>query len=145
MLAAAALLSDAKLDRDYDVQALTCLALNVYHEARAEPVEGQLGVAYVTLNRTRAEAFPDDICQVVTQSNGAACQFSWVCSGRSATPRNAAAYRKALRVAVEALEGARPDPTDGALFFVASSIKRPGWTRNLVQTAAIDGHVFFRD
>jgi spore germination cell wall hydrolase CwlJ-like protein len=144
MLAAAAFLSDAQLDRDHDVKALTCLALNVYHESRSEPVEGQLAVAYVTLNRAQDEAFPDDICGVVEQSAGASCQFSWVCDANSITPRNHAAFRKALRVSVDALAGRAPDPTDGATFFVATSIKRPGWTRRLTQTAAIDNHVFFR-
>jgi len=33
--------------------ALACLSVNVYHEARGEPDEGQLAVAYVTL-RPRA-------------------------------------------------------------------------------------------
>ena len=143
-LAAAAMLADAQIDTDYDVSALTCMALNVYHEARAEPVDGQLAVAFVTINRMRDEAFPSDVCGVVTQSNSIACQFSWVCDGNSITPRNAEAFRRALRVSIDALTGAAEDPTHGATFFVSTRIQRPGWTRRLTQTAAIDGHVFFR-
>ena len=31
--------------------ALMCLALNIYFEARSEPIEGQIAIAEVTLNR----------------------------------------------------------------------------------------------
>ena len=31
--------------------ALLCLALNIYHEARGEPLKGQIAVASVTMNR----------------------------------------------------------------------------------------------
>ncbi|MFN3614832.1 MAG: cell wall hydrolase [Rubrimonas sp.] len=144
MLAAAALLADARLDRDFDAQALTCLALNVYHEARGESREGQLAVAHVTLNRAEAQGHPDDICSVVTETRGASCQFGWWCDGRSVTPRNEAAYDRALRVSLDALRGESADPTDGATFFVSSRLARPGWTRRLTQTASIEGHVFFR-
>lgn len=54
-------------------QALTCLAENVYHEARGESVEGQLAVALVTLGRTLFPEYPKDVCGVVYQKN----QFSW--------------------------------------------------------------------
>jgi spore germination cell wall hydrolase CwlJ-like protein len=143
-LLASAMLADARLDKQYDLSALTCMALNVYHEARSEPVEGQLAVAFVTLNRTKQDEFPDDICGVVTQSRGASCQFSWTCGENSITPRNAEQFRNALQVSIDALTGVASDPTDGATFFVSSRSKRPSWTRGLTQTAAIDGHVFFR-
>ena len=32
-----------------------CLALNIYHEARGEPIVGQEAVAYVTINRMHHE------------------------------------------------------------------------------------------
>ena len=46
---------------------LTCLALNVYHEARSEPMDGQYAVAHVVLNRVADDSFPDDACKVVKQ------------------------------------------------------------------------------
>ena len=45
--------------------ALTCIALNVYHEARSEPMAGMYAVAHVVLNRVAHDAFPDDACKVV--------------------------------------------------------------------------------
>ena len=52
-----------------DIQNLTCLALNVYHEARGEPTAGQYAVAKVTMNRVASKHYPDTICQVVFQKN----------------------------------------------------------------------------
>lgn len=42
-----------------------CLALVVYVEARGEPLDGQLMVAEVVLNRVAIEAYPDTVCGVV--------------------------------------------------------------------------------
>lgn len=36
---------------------LTCIALNVYYEARSEPLEGQYAVAHVVLNRVASPRF----------------------------------------------------------------------------------------
>ena len=52
----------ANLDKE-----LHCLSLNVYHEARGEPIQGQLAVAYVTMNRLVSGRYPDSICNVVWQ------------------------------------------------------------------------------
>src|SRR3546814_11077239 len=44
-----------------------CLAATIYHESRAEPLEGQLAVAEVVINRTQSPSFRRTICGVVTQ------------------------------------------------------------------------------
>ena len=44
---------------------LTCLARNVYYEARGEPEKGKLAVAKVTLNRVSSSRFPNTICDAV--------------------------------------------------------------------------------
>ena len=51
--------------------AITCLALNLYHEARGEPEIGQWAVAQVTMNR--AEHDPAKVCDTVFKPR----QFSW--------------------------------------------------------------------
>src|SRR5258708_25200738 len=50
---------------------LICLALNIYHESRADPLEGQLAVAVVTINRAHRKK--NKVCSVVF----AKAQFSW--------------------------------------------------------------------
>ena len=57
---------------------LNCLAQAVYFEARGEPLEGQLAVARVIVNRTQSGLFPEDYCAVVSQRG----QFSFVDAGR---------------------------------------------------------------
>ena len=52
---------------DMIAEMLTCIALNVYYEARSEPLEGQYAVAHVVLNRVASPRFPDDACTVVQQ------------------------------------------------------------------------------
>ena len=46
-------------------QDLMCLARNVYHESRGEPMAGQYAVAEVTMNRVASRHFPDTVCDVV--------------------------------------------------------------------------------
>ena len=53
--------------------ALLALTLNIWHEARGEPLEGQKAVADTTIMRLRSKHYPDDIHKVVTQRR----QFSW--------------------------------------------------------------------
>src|SRR3546814_6180704 len=48
---------------------LECLASAVYFESKGEPLEGQLAVAEVILNRVKSPKFPDTICGVVKQRN----------------------------------------------------------------------------
>jgi spore germination cell wall hydrolase CwlJ-like protein len=44
---------------------LTCLALNVYYEARGEPLAGKYAVAEVTMNRVASPRHPGTVCEVV--------------------------------------------------------------------------------
>jgi len=46
---------------------IECMARNIFYEAGAEPIEGKVAVAMVTINRTRDPNFPRDICGVVKQ------------------------------------------------------------------------------
>jgi len=124
---------------------LECLALNVYHEARSEPEEGQLAVAAVTLNRVESESFPDSVCGVVKQGGERLhrCQFSWWCDGKQDTPTNREAWADALRIGRLSLQGQVPDPTKGALYYHASYVK-PKWSRKFERTARIGAHLFYR-
>ena len=126
--------------------ALKCLALNIYWEARSEPLEGQISVAAVTLNRVRDPQFPDSVCDVVHQGGQKKlnrCQFSWWCDGKSDEPENAAAWQTAQALARRALFGELKDPTGGALWYHATYVS-PSWTNRKVQTAWIGRHIFYR-
>ena len=78
---------------------ISCLADNVYFEARNQGTAGWAGVIAVTLNRVDDNRFPDTVCEVVKQGphrpswKGTGemipirhrCQFSWYCDGKADT------------------------------------------------------------
>ena len=124
---------------------LECLALNIYWEARSEPLLGQVAVAAVTLNRVAAPAFPDSVCEVVFQGEERGrhlCQFSWRCDGLDDRPRNLVAWEAARRVARLALSDQVADPTGGALWYHADHVL-PDWTEEMTMRARIGHHLFY--
>ena len=50
------------------IEAIMCLALNLYYEARDQPVVGQLAVGFSTMNRVSDKRYPDTVCGVVKQA-----------------------------------------------------------------------------
>jgi N-acetylmuramoyl-L-alanine amidase len=68
---------------------LTCLARNIYFEARGEPLVGQYGVAEVTMNRVGSPLHSDTMCDVVHEKHWNARlrryigAFSWTSSNHS--------------------------------------------------------------
>ena len=125
---------------------LTCLALNVYHEARDEPLVGQYAVAHVVLNRVQSERYPDDVCSVVKQGyvkGRRDCQFSWYCDGKSDVPREERAWLKAQVVAAQVLYGEMPDISDGSTHYHANYV-HPPWAKRLDKMGQIGSHIFYR-
>jgi Cell Wall Hydrolase len=134
-----------KLDRPELEESVRCLALNIYHEARSEPEQGQRAVAAVTLNRVASPAFPDSVCKVVKQGGRKRnrCQFSWWCDRHSDEPRETEAWTRALALSRKALNGEVTDPTRGALYYHATRVK-PRWAKTFHPTGKIGQHVFYR-
>lgn len=127
---------------------LTCLALNVYHEARGEPMAGQLAVAEVTMNRVASPRYPATICEVVYEKRWDRLRrryvsaFSWTELDAFAKP-DEKAWRRA-REAAENVYAERHAPSlDGALFYHSKRI-RPSWARKKTPVATIGRHVFYR-
>jgi len=114
-----------------------CLALNVYAEARGEIVEGQIGVAHVTINRMADPRYPDDICGVVYDPD----QFSW--TDQPLWVNDEESLARAMFVALSALMTDQPDPTDGATHFYSGS--PPKWAKAMVITAQIGNHTFLKE
>lgn len=121
-----------------------CLALAIYFEARSEPVAGQRAVGEVILNRMRAEAYPDTICEVVFQGGQRrhACQFSFLCDGLSDRPYEQGAWEQALRLAREMLRGGGGSRWGDILHYHAEYVE-PEWAREMYERARIGKHVFY--
>ncbi len=116
---------------------LHCLATAVYHESKGEPLEGQLAVAQVILNRVESGRFADSVCGVVHQPK----QFSFV--GQNLKRRSAPAWDTAVAVSRVALQGAWKQVAPDALFFHATYVS-PSWRNVKKKIAAVGMHVFYR-
>jgi N-acetylmuramoyl-L-alanine amidase len=130
------------IDPERDPQ-LYCLALNIYFEARGEPIEGQYAVADVTLNRVEADTWPNSVCEVVYQRR----QFSWthqVSNPRNPRIREREAWHDAQLFAIEIKRwNIMRGITDGATHFHASYV-RPVWRHSFENTTRIGDHLFYR-
>lgn len=116
---------------------ITCLAKNIYHEARGEPIEGQLAVAQVTLNRVASGKFQSSICSAVYAHK----QFSWTISGR-AKINDTKSWKAAVAVATAVLTRSIDLPHFNALYFHTKQVK-PSWSRKRPVLAVIGSHVFY--
>jgi len=115
-----------------------CLALNVYHEARGERVEGQIAVAQVTLNRVKHEKWGSTICEVVYQPK----QFSWTHLIENQSPQEGKAWRKAKIIARDVMIGNVADPTEGAVYYHANYVN-PSWAEYMDLSKVIGNHLFY--
>jgi spore germination cell wall hydrolase CwlJ-like protein len=130
-----------------DRRNLTCLARNVYFEARGEPMKGQHAVAEVTMNRVASGIYPASVCDVVYQKNWDVIRkryvgaFSWTEFNSLPNPTGEA-WQQAWKVAEAVYYGTEPLVVEGALHFHATYIK-PDWAAQRKQLARIGKHVFY--
>ena len=115
-----------------------CLALNIYHEARGERVEGQIAVAQVTMNRVKHDEWGSTICKVVYQPK----QFSWTHIIKDQTPKDSKAWRKAKIIARDVMIGNVEDPTMGAVYYHANYVN-PNWAEYMDLSKVIGNHLFY--
>lgn len=129
-------------------QQLDCLTLNVYKEAAREPFEGKVAVAQVTINRTKHDKFPNNICAVVYQKNyfmkNVVCQFSWYCNRvHRNRPIDQKLYDESYEVAKKVLlEGFRLESLNDALFYHADYVN-PHWRYERI--IKIGTHIFYKE
>jgi len=133
-------LVESKASATPDDEEQSCLASAVYFEAQGEPLEGQLAVAEVVLNRVRSPRFPDTVCGVVRQ----AAQFSFVRGGRiPRADRRLPAWRRAVAIARIAKGNAAPRQLSAGVLWYHARYVRPGWGRRLERSASIGLHIFY--
>ncbi|NDB64833.1 MAG: cell wall hydrolase [Euryarchaeota archaeon] len=133
---------------------IECLTTNLYHEARNEPIIGQMAVNFVVFNRVKSEDFPDSICGVTLQArsykeNGEpvknSCQFSWYCDGKADEIKNIKKYNQLYQLSYNMFYNANKldDVTEGALYYHADYVN-PKWSRVHEKVVQIDTHIFYR-
>lgn len=127
--------------------ALVCLSLNIYYEARSEPISGQLAVAMVTYNRANKDV--SKICETVAKPK----QFSWTNNiasydghflkiSKVAYPKDRKAWGKASKVAQSVLSNTSLDITEGSKFYHTKKID-PFWAKKMNVKVALGNHVFY--
>jgi len=117
-----------------------CLATAVYFESMGEPLEGQLAVANVVINRAKSGLYPTSWCGVVKQK----AQFSFVRAGHFPRINTACeAWAKAQSIArIAALNLTTALPQD-VLWYHADYVA-PRWRNNLRRVEKIGAHIFYR-
>jgi spore germination cell wall hydrolase CwlJ-like protein len=126
-------------------QALECLASAVYYEAGSQDDNGERAVAQVVLNRVRHPAFPASVCGVVYQGSTRAtgCQFTFTCDGSMHRQPDAEGWKRASRIAQEALSGSVYAPVGYATHYHADYVV-PYWASTLAKNAVVGAHIFYR-
>lgn len=120
---------------------LEWLALNIYHEARGETVEGMMAVGVVTLNRVASLKYPNTIEEVVKQNR----QFSWYWDGRCDIPRDITSWETSKSIArILLINNTLPikKKLDGVYHYHATHVK-PRWTKKMDRIAIIGNHIFY--
>ena len=134
-------------------EAIVCLALNVYHEAKNQSLSGQIAVAEVVMNRVADSRYPNNVCDVVKQGLTYRwnpgfpirnkCQFSWYCDGKSDVAKEKDAWEEALSVAKGVYHGYLDAYLEGATHHHAHYVN-PSWAETKTYITRIDDHIFYR-
>jgi N-acetylmuramoyl-L-alanine amidase len=112
-----------------------CLAKNIYHESRGEPVKGQLLVAATTLNRVASAEFPSTICKVVYQKG----QFAWTKKPKPITESDA--WYKALKLSYQVLAGKHQ--LNNQVLYFHHKASRPFSRMAVVPLKRVGNHIFY--
>lgn len=141
-------LAQRKLYIDNLNKQLTCLALNIYHEANFNSTRGMEAVALVTLNRLKYREYPDTVCKVVYQrdydpiTHKIVCQFSWTCwnQPKAFGPK----WWKSLEIAREVYFGhLMINGFSNVTLYYADYIPPPRWAAHSIFVARIDNQLFY--
>ena len=129
------------------ISAIACIATAIYFEARSEPLEGQVAVANVIMNRVASDKFPNSPCEVVKQGRTwmghmvrNQCHFSYYCDGRPEVILDEGAYTLALSIAVNWPN--LVDITNGATYYHRDDV-HPYWIESLSISRQIGRHLFY--
>ena len=123
---------------ELDAKQVECMAKNIYYESRSEPIEGQIAVAHVTMNRVKQSHWPETVCEVVYENK----QFSWTFLIKDQTPKEKDAWESAVVIARDVMIGNTADPTNGATFYHAGYVN-PEWNQYMKVSKVIGEHIFY--
>lgn len=121
------------------------LALCIWREARAEPLEGRVAVAFTVLNRAKHPGWwGNDVYSVVTKP----WQYSSITAPGDKQlhlfPKlSDTTWLECLQVASDVLDGDVPNPVPGADSYFADYIPAPKWATADKFVRQIGHHLFY--
>lgn len=115
---------------------LTCLAKNVYYEARGEDIVGKLLVTQVVYNRVTN----NDFCKVIYKSK----QFSWTIKKQKSINKNDLLELRSLVIAFHNNFYELPDHLRQATHYHSIQVK-PYWSKKLKYLGTWKSHRFYKD
>jgi N-acetylmuramoyl-L-alanine amidase len=123
---------------------ISCLALNIYHEAGNEPDKGKIAVAFTTLNRVRDKQ--SNVCEEVFRRK----QFSWANNALDTNGKLKPEYIPrgrtwvgSRRIARMVMSAELTDFTGGATHYHATYISTPRWAGNMRYLGQWGTHLFY--
>ena len=139
---------DSKREFNITKREIKCLEKNLWHEARGENLYGLMAVAKTTLNRTRMEGWPPDVCKVVYQHK----QYSWTLKSKknqqiklknNIDKQSYSLVQLATQLSIAA-EMMQIDFMNGATYYHTTSVN-PAWGRKMEVVSVIGDHIFKKD
>lgn len=121
---------------------LMCMAVAIFFEARAEPIDGMEAVANVIINRVEDSRYPDTVCDVVWEPY----QFSFTHDGLTDDPEAHTGYQDKIawvtsqEVAKAALRGDLLGIT--STHYHAKNVL-PYWTKHYSKDGQVGDHIFY--
>lgn len=124
----------------FELDALGCIAVSIYHEARNQPPAGQYAVGSVILTRAaNPDRWGDTACAVVQP-----VQFSYLTADRQFEPiLEPEAWRMSVLIAAEVLRDGPAPSLKGADHYHATYVS-PDWNQAMVPIGRIADHLFWR-
>lgn len=128
--------------------AVTTLAKTIWGEARGEPSQGRIAVAWVVVNRTRRQVsrWGMTVEKVCRQPEQFSC---WnpgdpnLAGIKNLSPTDSV-YGQCRVIAASVLKGEIPDPTKGSTHYHTGSVS-PKWSRGKSPAVTIGAHHFFNN
>lgn len=126
------------------------LVKQVYHEAKGEPIKGQIATMFVPESRLESGRFPaEDLVEIVYQENpkriGKPCEFDWVCDKKpDSVPKRA--YQKISKLVDAYFAGKIKNPCPEAVFYYNPKTvsAKPAWAFPDTLVCRIGNHDFHR-
>lgn len=129
------------------------LARILWGESRGEPIEGQVAVACVVMNRVNIDlgndGKPDWWGEGVKGVCLKAWQFSCVNDNDPNSqklldpPHESDIFNRCLTIAELAIKGLLKDPTNGSTHYFSDSIPMPSWVKGMRFRSKIGRHSFY--